>query len=160
MQNTPANQGGKWIPFLDGVRFISSAKGTLNGKQFEYRVFHNGALSFTLDIQPVVNEQKLDLSNLAKALMDHFFVQCSKDCEILHVYGPLVLEVKLRGFEALTAFSKESEWFADPEVGMSKLGPSPITFLEETSASEIQTNKTAVLDRVMDRPGAFGLWRK
>ena len=160
-QNTPADRAGDWIPFLDGVRFSSHVKGPLNGKQFEYRIFHNGALSFTLDLQPLINEQQLDLQNLWQALQDFFFVQCSKAFNVLHVYGPIVLEIKLRGFEALTAFIRGDKWFADLAVGKSKLGPSPIVFYEETSDSEIQTNMAAVVNRVMDRlAGAFGIWRK
>jgi len=159
-QNIPGGRRGDWIPFLDGVRFVSYAKGALNGKQLEYRIFHNGAVSFTFDLQGMVTDH-LDLGIIEAALKDHFFIPCSKAFDGLRVYGPIVLEIKLRAFKALTAFVKADVWFADPEVGMSILGQDEITFQEETSVGEIQSNMTAVLNRVMDRlAGAFGLWRK
>lgn len=162
LQNFPINRRGDWIPFLDGVRFVSYAKGALNGMQFEHRIFHNGALSLTIDMQDLVKDRPLDLTYLeGTVLKDYFFIPCAKAFEVLCVSGPIVLEIKIRAYKSLTAVVKEGSWIADPEFGASKLGRDEITFQEETSVGEIQNNMTAVVNRFMDRlASAFGIWRK
>ena len=49
-KNPPEGRRGDWVPFLNGVRFMSYATGAFNGLQFEVRLFHNAAFSFTVDM--------------------------------------------------------------------------------------------------------------
>jgi hypothetical protein len=68
-QNPPENRRGDWRPFVDGVRFVPYATGALNGLQFEIRLFHSGALSFTVDIDLLLSyEGALSLKNTEKVL--------------------------------------------------------------------------------------------
>ena len=65
IKNHPNGRAGDCVPFVDGVRFWSTGSGALQGLQFELRLFHNGAISFTIDMTSMKSDK--GLINLAHA---------------------------------------------------------------------------------------------
>jgi hypothetical protein len=63
----PGDRRGEWGPFLDGWRFVAYAKGPLGGQQFDARLFHAGAVSFTCDMSNAIHGGKLQPIRAAAA---------------------------------------------------------------------------------------------
>jgi len=158
--NPPAERRGDWFPFLDGVRFLSYATGALNGRQFELRLFHNGALSFTADPTMVIGNNKLDLAEVRKIIDLYSFIPASKAFELLGIAGPLTVKVAIHGGVNLEAIFGPQIWFADPIRGPTPLHQDPTAFVEESSTDELLAERERLLARIIDRlASAFGIWR-
>ena len=162
-KNPPADRRGDWIPFLDGVRFLSYAKGALHDHQFELRLFHNGALAFTTDMNDLLHAEKLNLALTEDVLKKYVLVPGAKAVEFLGISGPLTVNVSIMGASGLKALWKEpggANWFTDPKRGPSPLEKDPISFVEESSSDELQGQQEQLLSRLVDRlASAFGMWR-
>jgi hypothetical protein len=161
-ENPPGERRGNWIPFLDGVRFLSYAGGPLNGHQFELRLFHNGALSFTTDMTLIIVEDSINLA-LAKNVIELYSLKpLAKAIEFLGITGPLVIKLALHRAVGLSAFfrSDQSPWFVDPARGRTTLTLDPTAFIEESAVDEVIGQPQQLLSRLLDRlASAFGMWR-
>jgi hypothetical protein len=171
--NPPGERRGRWIPFLDGVRFLSYAAGALHGQQFELRLFHNGALSFTTDLtlclvpespesrQPA-SPASINLAATKKVIDIYALALFSKVIELLGIAGPVTIKVELYGAAGLNAIFKAEgrPWFVDPEKGPSPLSLGLTAFQEESDTGEILGHRQQLLSRLVDRlASAFGMWR-
>lgn len=128
--NPPDGREGNWYPFLDGVRFLSSAEGALNGHQFELRLFHNGALSFTTGIEHLLYGRKLNITDAGKIIDLYSLVPASKAVELLGITGPLIVKFSMMGAAGLKAVIEEKVWFADPVQGPSALYQNQLPLLK------------------------------
>ncbi len=162
-ENPPAGRQGDWVPFLDGVRFLSYAKGALHGRQFELRLFHNGALSFTTEMNDLLFANKLNLATTEDVLKKYLLVPAAKAIELLGIAGPLTLKLSIVGAIGLEAVRKETggpNWYADPVRGPSPLEKDPTCFVDDFSTDELLGQQEQLLSRVVDRlASAFGMWR-
>jgi hypothetical protein len=160
-RNAPADRRGDWVPFLDGVRFLSYAGGPLDGHQFELRLFHNGALSFTTDMTYCLVDGSINLALVKKVIELYFLVPLAKAIEFLGIAGPVMIELAVFGAVGFKALFKgeNREWFADPEKGPSALSFDPSAFREESAVEEILGQPQQLLSRLLDRlASAFGMW--
>lgn len=160
--NPPADRRGDWIPFLDGVRFLSYASGPLNGHQFEIRLFHNGALSLTTDMSYCIVEDSINLTNVKKIVELYSLMPVAKAIEFLGLAGPVMIKLALFGAAGFKALFKADDraWYVDPDKGSSAISVDPTAFQEESSADEILGQPQQVLARLLDRlASAFGMWR-
>ncbi len=158
-QNPPAGRQGYWVPFLDGVRFLQYAEGPIRGQQFELRLFHSGAISFTSDIQPAINQGLINLDRVAKILASHVLHYTDAAFERLRVAGPISIHVSLHYVEGLQAEYPSEEWFPTADAAKTSLRHESISFCEESSVTELGHDMAAVLKRLMVRiASAFGLW--
>jgi hypothetical protein len=162
-QNPPQERTGNWVPFIDGVRFISSSTGALWGSQFELRYFHNGATSLTIDLQRLLSERgALNLNDAEQVIDIYALVNTAKFDELLGVASPLVIKVELHGSPGLKGFLlRRLEYnLLDPEEGPSALSQNPTIFREESSTDELMGEREKVRKRLGARLfEAFGLWR-
>jgi len=143
--NPPQGRRGDWIPFLDGVRFLSVAGGALYGKQFELRYFHSGAVSFTTDLQMLLPDNgALNLADTEKIVDLYVLIPTAKFFELLGIASPLVVKFP----------------FGDSDKGPSALSQDPTSFLEESSSDELLGQHEKLRGRLAERLfAAFGLWR-
>src|SRR6266480_1020852 len=157
--NPPQGRRGDWIPFLDGVRFLSVAGGALYGKQFELRYFHSGAVSFTTDLQMMLPDNgALNLADTEKIVDLYVLIPTAKFFELLGIASPLVIKLELHGCRGLEAFVKFP--FGDSDKGPSALSQDPTSFLEESSSDELLGQHEKLRGRLAERLfAAFGLWR-
>ena len=165
-KNQPKERRGEWIPFLDGVRFLSLAAGALYGKQFELRYFHNGAAIFTTDLQLVMSPDgtALNLTSIEKVIDLYGLSMTAKFCEFMGISSPLVIKVELHRCGGIKGFYQPPEWYGGSETGPSAL-PLPqereTAFIEESSSDELIGQRDKVLGRLAERLfAAFGLWRR
>lgn len=105
-------RAGTWVPFLDGWRFLGHPEGSIAGKQYEIRLFHNGAVCLNLDlcassqdgyVMPCIEEGFLLLDEIVRKL-EHLFVEYSSALfQQLAINGPVVAQLSIfqaRGLEA------------------------------------------------------------
>ncbi|MDV2495433.1 MAG: ATP-binding protein [bacterium] len=161
--NPPDGRPGKWLPFLDGWSFLGYPNGNYYGKMYEFRIFHNGGFSFTLDLVPVLHhvEGNLDLDAIEKVFSgDYVFPYAIKFFEMLRISGPLSIQVNLHNVRGFNAKFTPDLWYAEPDIGPTPLEKDSISFIEETSVSELTFNKDDVAARVTSRlASAFGIWK-
>ena len=159
--NPPQGRRGDWVPFLDGVRFLSVAGGALYGKQFELRYFHSGAVSFTVDLQVMLADNgALNLASTEKIVDLYVLIPTAKFFELLGIASPLSTKFELRGCCGLEAFIPPTDWYADLVKGPSALSQDPTSFIEESSSDELQGEREKLRGRLGERLfSAFGLWR-
>ena len=161
--NPPAQRRVYPVPFVDGIRYISHSRGALDGRQFELRLFHNGALSFTLDCKHLIVDQDIKLDSLINVVKDYVFQPAIKSFEFLGIQGPLLIEMRLLKMQKLRAFIADTDgpWYRDTNLGESSLAEVDLSFIEESSTSELQTSQDGVRKRIEDRLYAtFGYWRR
>jgi hypothetical protein len=161
-ENPPAGRRGIWIPFVDGIRFLSYASGNLNGKEHELRLFHNGTLSFTTDATHLIVDHELNLTETEKSVRLYSLFPAAKAVEFLGFVSPLVIKVEIFGMSGIKAFFRDTNrsWTSLPPGVPSGLWRNPTTFVEESSSDELAGQADQVLSRIIDRLGeAFGLWR-
>ena len=104
VNNHPENRTGNWAPFIDGVRFTSSAVGSLRGSMFEVRLFHNGTLAVTFDMARMETEKRvLNLAHVGKIIKDYVLNYSSKAAELLEIASPLIIKVEMHGVNGLRA---------------------------------------------------------
>jgi hypothetical protein len=161
--NPPAGRRVYPVPFVDGIRYISHSIGALDGREFELRLFHNGALSFTLDCKHLTVDKYIKLDSLVDVVKDSVFQLAIKAFEFLSIQGPLLIEVRLLKMEKFRAHIVDTDgpWYRDPNLGESPLAEADLSFIEESSTNELQESSDAVLRRLEDRLYAsFGYWRR
>jgi hypothetical protein len=158
----PEGRRGFWIPFLTGWRFLSYAGGGLHGREFDVRLFHSGATSSTADLTGML----LDTAVIHLPLVERYFLDgylLKPAAKLLHVFGvagSVGIRVSLHNVRGFKAFDRTDTWVAHEDAPPVSL-EGDISFDEETSASELQFGREAVLRRIMDRlASAFGMWRK
>ena len=158
--NAPGERSGEWVPFLDGVRFLSNDQGALNGHLFELRLFHNGAIAFTTDIELLLSAGKLNITSTKKVVELYSLIPAAKAFELLGITSPLTVKVNVIGAIGLHAVMEAGVWFGDPTRGPSALQRNPTTFCEESSTEELLGQRDQLLARIVDRlASAFGMWR-
>lgn len=156
--NPPGGRRGGWGPFLDGWRFVAYANGPINGRQFDVRLFHSGAVSSTASMLDLIADGKVRLRAVEQFLNKYALDVGDKAFELLRIAGPVTIRVPLFNAEGLTADDIDP-WRAGPD-GPSALS-SHVVFDEEASASELRFERGAVVHRLQDRfASAFGLWRE
>ena len=114
-------RSGGWLPFLDGWRFLGHPEGSISGKQYEIRIFHNGAVCMNLDpsasstdgrIEPCIDADALLLDKVERKLR-HLFVQYSATVfGELGIDGPLVVRfwlLKAQGLRGAPDTQKHTE---------------------------------------------------
>lgn len=158
--NPPAGRQGSWRPFLDGVCFLSYAPGGLNDREFELRLFHNGALSLTMDMEHLLVDSRLELARTVKVLDDYGLGPACKAHELLGVAGPLTLKIIILHAMELEAGFK-SEGAISLDLGPSSLDRDLVAFVEESSTEELLGQRERLCSRISDRlMSAFGMWRR
>jgi Schlafen, AlbA_2 len=167
--NLPGGRRGCWVPFLDGWRFPSYAGGSLEGRQFEVRLFHSGATACTSEMDTLFRgglsketESLLWLPRTAEHLDRYVLEPASKAFELLGVSGAVTVRVSVHGLAGQRAVDWTAGWIASAEENepSAPLGRD-FSFEEESSATEIQFAREAVLDRIIGRfAAAFGMWRR
>ena len=167
-------RAGEWLPFLDGWRFLSHPEGSISGKQYEIRVFHNGAVCLNLDpcasstdgrIEPCIDGDSLLLDKVERKLR-HLFVEYSSTMfQGLGIDGPVVVRFwlfdakRLRGATSAKKASAAADPQAPQETGLPYRDGQDIVFDEETSTDEMRERPEALLSRLITRIStAFGLW--
>jgi hypothetical protein len=161
--NPPGGRKVYPVPFVDGIRYISHSSGALDGREFELRLFHNGGLSFTLDCKLLIVDQYIKLGSLADIARDFVFGPATKSSEFLEILGPLLIEVRLLKMQKVRALITDTDgpWFRDCNLGEAPLGESDLSFIEESSTSELAASPEAVRKRIENRLYAsFGYWRR
>ncbi len=160
--NPPDNRPGNWVPFLDGWCFLGYPNGNFHGKQYELRLFHNGAFCFNMDLDYAIERQtNLNLKGMEKVFKDMIFPYAYKAFEFLRISGPLSMQVNLYNVKTINALIPASHWFFDPNIGITPIETDEITFKEQMSVSELRFDTVKVLERVIGRlASAFGIWRK
>jgi schlafen family protein len=156
--NSPGDRRGAWGPFLDGWSFVAYASGPIGGRQFDVRLFHSGALSFTFAMEGLIPHEKLRLGLVEKFLNKYVLDLANKAFELLRIAGPLTIRIWLFNVAGLMADD------IDPWTG-GIAGPAElagdIVFDEEASTEELRFRRPAVIGRLQDRlASAFGLWRE
>lgn len=109
-------RAGTWVPFLDGWRFLGHPEGSIAGKQYEIRLFHNGAVCLNLDLcatspdgrlVPCVEEGFLLLDEI-RGKLEHLFVQYTSSLfQQLAISGPVIMQLSIfhaKGLEAAHDF--------------------------------------------------------
>ena len=160
---SPENREGRWAPFLDGWAFLSYATGNFHGKLFEYRLFHNGGLSFTLDLTYLLHESgELHLNAIEQHILSKYIFEYSiKFFKLLRISGPLSMQVSLYRIRGLNAKFAPEIWFHDPGTGAAPLEKDSMSFVEEMSVDELMFGRDNVIKRSINRlASAFGLWRR
>lgn len=175
---------GEWIPFLDGWRFVPVPTGSISGKQYEIRVFHNGAVCLNLD----PNEHSLEsgtllLDALQRDLLNLFARYSATVFNGLSISGPVAVRFWLFHAQGLrgtvnterhreiryiqqqiaengTALVGRRAYRRSPdEPGQPYVDGQDIVFDEETSTDEIAERPEAFVSRLTTRIStAFGLW--
>lgn len=160
--NPPGGRRGDWVPFLDGWCFLGYPSGNFHGKQYELRLFHNGAFCFNMDLDYAINSQDiLDLEGMKTVFKDMILQYANKAFEFLRISGPLSMQVDLYNVKTLNAGFPPRDYMFDPNMGITPIETDTITFNEQMSVSELRFNTDKALERVIDRlASAFGIWRK
>ena len=150
------------MPFLDGWCFLGYPKGNFHGKQYELRLFHNGAFCFNMDLNYALEgRNKLNLRSMEKVFSDRILPYADKAFEFLRISGPLSMQVNLYNVKELNAFIPEKDYMFDPNIGVMPIENDTITFDEEMSVTELRFDIAKVLDRIINRlASAFGIWRE
>lgn len=156
--NPPGGRRGAWGPFLDGWRFVAYAGGPVGGRQFDVRLFHSGAVSFTVAMSELIPSGKVGLLSVERFLNKYALDVANKAFELLMIAGPMTIRISLFNVAGLMA-EEIDPWTAGGG------GPSALAgdtaFEEEASTDELRFYRQAVLDRLQNRlASAFGLWRE
>lgn len=174
---------GEWLPFLEGWRFLAHPEGSISGKQYEVRVFHNGAVCLNLDLQAdCVNSNFLMLDRLKRDLRNLFVGYTATVCRQLAIYGPVIVQLVILSANGLEAAADMEDLctvterrkalsegkaimvgraphYSDPHPRSAFLDGDDIVFEEESSTDEILEQPDNILGRLMTRIStAFGLW--
>lgn len=175
---------GEWIPFLDGWRFVPVPKGSISGKQYEIRVFHNGAVCLNLDPHKHSLESgTLLLDSLQRELLNLFVRYSATVFGGLSISGPVATRFQLFHAHGLKGAAKAAEHrkityinkqvadcgvaqvgsraflTAQDEPGHAYVDGQDMVFHEESSVDEITERPADFLSRLMTRIStAFGLW--
>lgn len=159
--NPPDERRGDWVPFLDGWCFRGYPAGKFHGKQYELRLFHNGAVCFNMDLDYAIDKQEhLNLKGMEKVFKDMILPYADKAFEFLRISGPLSIHVNLYNVKTLNAMIPSEDWFFDRELGVTPIETYRINFLEEMSVSELRFHADNILERLVVRlASAFGIWR-
>ncbi len=162
--NPPNGRRGDWIPFLDGWTFRGYPAGKFHGKQYELRLFHNGAFCFNMDLDYAISpDGLLNLIAIEKVFKDMILLYSDKAFDMLGISGPLTLQVNLYNVNGLNAKvpPPEERWMFSPDVGTTPIQTDAINYLEEMSTSELKVNPDGVCRRIINRLAtAFGLLRR
>lgn len=162
--NPPMERRGDWIPFLDGWSFLGYPKGKFHGRQYEFRLFHNGGICFSRELDDELievdqNKSFLSLKKMEAVIKKAILSYSDKAFEYLRISGPLSIQVSLFNVKSLEAILQDR--FYDTILKPIPLEKQEIKFKEETSISELRYTTDQVLDRLMDHlASAFGLWLK
>jgi hypothetical protein len=159
--NPPGGRRGDWVPFLDGWCFRGYPQGKFHGKQYELRLFHNGAVCFNMDLDSAIYEKELNLDYMENTVFRNMILlNASKAFEFLRISGPLSIQVNLYNVKGINAFFHSGEWFSNRRTGPTPIETDSISFIEEMSVNELRFHLDNVLKRLIDRlASAFGIWR-
>jgi hypothetical protein len=121
---------------------------------------HSGAVSWVSELPPLLPlENTVQPVEMEHHIDDYAVEVARRFWERLGVTSPLTIQVALHNVYGLTCVPREP-WRGHPEGGALPLDTPALVFEEETTTSEVQFHKPAVLGRVMDRMvSAFGMWR-
>ena len=160
IKNHPNGRAGDWVPFVDGVRFWSTASGALQGLQFELRLFHNGAISFTIDMTIMKSDKGLiNLARAATIIKKYTLNYAATAFELLGVASPLLFKVELHGAHGLQALEPSETKNPDPLTAGFPLSRNLITYREESSTDELIGQPHEILWRLVARmTETFGIW--
>lgn len=157
-QNTPRDRRGQWVPFLEGVRFNQYASGAIGGQEFELRLFHSGATSFTRGIDGIEGDV-IDLSRIREIMVDYVLHYADAAFEHLRLTGPISIHVSLHNVKNLRARYFGRRWTSEGYEASVVLARNQISFSEDSSVSELARDMSAVAERIMERvAAAFGRW--
>ena len=157
---TPSGRPGEWVPFLDGFRFLSSAKGTTS--YFEFRVFSNASVSLCIRLYHLLQSESgsdfLRIDRCVTAIEEYPLAYSLLFFRAAKIEGPLILDVLIQPTRGVKAK------YNHPTTGFTVDGElaypfEDLHFREETTVREIDGNREAILDRLrMRMAAAFGLW--
>lgn len=159
--NPPEGRPGDWVPFLYGWSYLGYPVGNYHGKQYEYRLFHNGGFSYTVDLALFIDpERRLDLRSVERYVIESILPYVEKFFELLRISGPLSVQTNLYNVRRLSAIFSPAPLLFHRGLGVTSLEKESISFVEETSTSELRFNRDNVVKRLIDRlASAFGLRR-
>lgn len=164
-KNTPGGCRVDRSPFLNGWSLRVDPKGEFYGKQYELRLFHNGAISFNMDLSWVILENLIYLQDLEEKINRKFLPYANEYFKFLGILGPLSTQVNFYNVRNLEgthiARRNEHNYFVNDTKGPTPIDKEEVSFVEELSAEELRFHPDVVLKRLMDRlASAFGIWRK
>src|SRR5262249_41792224 len=126
--------------------------------QFDTRLFHSGAVSFTFAVSDTIHEGKLRLLDVERFWAKYALDIAATAFEILRIAGPVSLRVST--FNAAGLEANEIDPWRSWADGPSRL-ERDIAFEEDASTHELRFCRQAVIDRLQNRlASAFGLWRE
>jgi hypothetical protein len=112
-KNHPNSRTGDWAPFETEYGSCLEPP-ALQGSQFELRLFHNGALSFTFDrLRMETQKRFLNLAHAGKIIKDYALSYLSNTAELLQIASPLIIKVE-NGVCGLKAIDPSEAKFSDP----------------------------------------------
>jgi hypothetical protein len=152
-----ANRRGEWLPFIDGWRFRAYAHGEVDGRQFDVRVFHSGAIAFTADATDAMHQCEdrvsLRLIQLSQVLRLYAVDVALNVWRRLQLAGPLTIRFELHAVGDCKLMA-ESPWLAYTDER--PFLPKDIILDEEATVGELMHSPESVLLRVLDRLAAAG----
>jgi hypothetical protein len=132
----------------------------MHGHEFEVRLFHSGATSCAADLAgPLVSPGILHLPLVERFFLDGYLLKpAAKLLNVLAVPGPVIIRVALHNVKGLKALDRTGTWVGHENLPPIGLERNDVIFDEESSATELQFNREAVVHRLMDRlASAFGM---
>jgi hypothetical protein len=150
-KNPPENRRGDWVPFLDGA-FDVLRHCCFNGLQFGVRLFHNGAFSFTGDMDLLLSQSEaLNLKHAEKVVKLYALASASKAIELLRIASPLAVKVEIHGSRGLKALDPREVGYSNPLTAGFALPLNLTSFTEESSSDELLGKPEQVLSRLVAR---------
>lgn len=174
---------GSWEPFLDGCRFLSHPEGSIYGKQYEIRLFHNGAICLNLDGNSYISSKYLHIEAIKDDLHDLFLDFFGRVSTGLDLSGPVVINlfmigiadtifvrdeieerrlngIKLNVKEGRPEYYNGHSFNSLSDLNQLTINVDQIRFDEESSVDEIIYQPKKVIGRIVSRIGmAFGRWQ-
>jgi hypothetical protein len=161
-RNPPDGRRGEWIPFIDGWCFRGFPEGGFYGKEYEIRFYHNGAVCLDIDLYSEIKNGLLTLTYIDDYILSKLFLPyLDKVLELHKIEGPISFKLHLFNAKGLKAKFESGRWYSDPKIGATPIETMSLSFIEESSVSELRFSQSNLQKRLVDRfYSAFGLWRE
>jgi len=160
--NSPGDRMGRWQPFIEGWCFRSHPLGRLSGNRYEFRLFFNGGISYTLDLEGDINpdEKVLRIPGIVKTFSDTYLDFAIKFFDHFGISGPVSMQTSIHNAKGINADKFGEYNYEDERMTSIPLDSNLKKINEETSVEGLKDlNVTSGMFRY--RLGsAFGLWLK
>ena len=158
--NMPAGRRGNWLPFLNGWLFKAYAGGGFYEDQYEVRLFHNGAVCFTCDLDLILTANgKLYLPKAKDVLQEYVIEILLNLMKFFQISCPLAIDISLHNVKGLELSPKYDRMdFCGYDSPVEAIDTNTIKYAEETSVNEILYSGQRVIHRLMRRlVSSFGV---